>query len=64
VILDFFKYPEEVNNKVYAVDGKPNADKAGKGELIVAYLVTQLPLEARNRAWRSWKFVVPRYTGR
>jgi hypothetical protein len=39
VILDLFKYAEEVNDKVNAVYGKPNTDKAGKSELIVAYLV-------------------------
>lgn len=36
MILDFFKYPKKADNEVYAVNGKPNPDKADKGELIVA----------------------------
>jgi len=59
VILDLFKYPKEADYKVYTVNGKPNTDKADKGELIVAYSVPQFSLDIRKGAWRSWEFIVP-----
>jgi hypothetical protein len=64
MILDLLKYPEEADNKVDAVNRKADTNKTDKGKLIIAYAVPQLFLSSRYRAWRSWKFVVPRCTRR
>lgn len=40
MIFDFFKYPEEVDDKIRAVHGQADADETNEGELFITYLVT------------------------
>lgn len=59
MILDLFKNPIQRNDKIRTICDETNANEAYKGELLVADMIAQATLDAREVVLRMRELIVP-----